>query len=102
MLVSQSHTRLGSSDRTSNDIGDFLVSMTAPMPQDIKQNLELHAGCIAGAALITELQSMLEDAGFTNILVKPIDASKALIDQWFEGMSIGDYVVSATIEAVKP
>ena len=78
------------------------VVATAPMPQDIKQNLELHAGCIAGAALITELQSMLEDAGFTNILVKPIDASKALIDQWFEGMSIGDYVVSATIEAVKP
>ena len=44
---------------------------------------------------------MLEDAGFTNIQVKPIEASKALIDQWFEGMAIGDYVVSATIEAVK-
>ena len=77
------------------------IVATAALPEDIRNNLELHAGCIAGATLITELESMLEDAGFTNIQVKPIDASKAFISQWFEGMSIGDAVVSATIEAIK-
>ena len=77
------------------------VVATAPLPEDLKKDIELHAGCIAGAALITELESMLENAGFTNIQVKPIEASKALINQWFEGRAIGDYVVSATIEAVK-
>jgi SAM-dependent methyltransferase len=78
------------------------VVATAPLPDNVRNDLELHAGCIAGAALITELESMLEDAGFTNIQVKPIEASKALINQWFEGRAIGDYVVSATIEAIKP
>ena len=77
------------------------VVATATLPEDVRNNLELHAGCIAGAALITKLESMLEDAGFINIQIKPIEASRTLIDQWFEGMSIGDYVVSATIEAVK-
>ena len=77
------------------------VVATAPLPEDLREDIELHAGCIAGAALITELKSMLEDAGFTNIQIKPIEASKALINQWFEGKNIGDYVVSATIEAIK-
>jgi SAM-dependent methyltransferase len=77
------------------------VVATAPLPEDVRNNIELHAGCIAGAALIMELESMLEDAGFINIQIKPIEASRALINQWFEGMSIGDAVVSATIEAVK-
>jgi SAM-dependent methyltransferase len=78
------------------------VVATAPLPDNVRNDLELHAGCIAGAALITELESMLEDTGFTNIQIKPIEASKALINQWFEGRAIGDYVVSATIEAIKP
>ncbi len=78
------------------------VVATAPLPEDLREDIELHAGCIAGAALITELESMLEDAGFANIQVKPIEASKALINQWFEGKAIGDFVVSATIEAKKP
>jgi len=77
------------------------VVATAPLPEDLREDIELHAGCIAGAALITELESILEDAGFTNIQIKPIEASKAPINQWFEGKNIGDYVVSATIEAIK-
>ena len=77
------------------------VVATAALPKDVRNNLELHAGCIAGAALVSELESMLEDAGFTNIQIKPIEASRALINQWFEGKSIGDFVVSATIQAIK-
>ena len=77
------------------------VVATVALPEDVRNDLELHAGCIAGAALITELESMLEDAGFTSIQIKPIEASRALINQWFEGSAIGDYVVSATIKAVK-
>lgn len=78
------------------------VVATSPLPEALKRDIELHAGCIAGAALITELEAMLEAAGFTHIQVKPIEASKTLINQWFEGKAIGDYVVSATIQAKKP
>jgi arsenite methyltransferase len=77
------------------------IVATAPMPDDVKENIELHAGCVAGAAQIDELKAMLEEAGFTNIRINPIEASKEVIRQWFPESKIEDFVVSATIEAVK-
>ncbi|MHC4446118.1 MAG: arsenite methyltransferase, partial [Planctomycetota bacterium] len=64
--------------------------------------IELHAGCVAGAAQIDELKTMLEEAGFAEIRIKPIDASREAIRDWFPDSKIEDFVVSATIEAVKP
>jgi SAM-dependent methyltransferase len=77
------------------------VVATAPLPQSVKENMQLHAGCIAGAALIADLEAMLEEAGFSEIRIKPIESSREAIRQWFEDSSIGDFVVSATIEAKK-
>lgn len=64
---------------------------TAPLPDDVKKDLELYAGCVAGAKQITELESVLKE-----------DGSKELIRKWSEGTNIEDFVVSATIEATKP
>ncbi len=77
------------------------VVATAPMPDEVKENIELHAGCVAGAAQINELKTMLEEAGFTNIRINPIAGSKEVIRGWFPESKIEDFVVSATIEAVK-
>ena len=77
------------------------VVATAPIPDDVRGNIELHAGCVAGAAHIDELKTMLGDAGFTNIRINPIEGSKEVIRGWFPESRIEDYVVSATIEAVK-
>jgi hypothetical protein len=44
----------------------------------------------------------LHQAGFGNIKIKPKDESKTFIRDWMPGSRIEDYVVSATIEAVKP
>ena len=77
------------------------VVATAPMPDDVKENVELLAGCVAGAAQIDELKVMLEEAGFTNIRIQPIAGSKEVIRGWFPESKIEDFVVSATIEAVK-
>lgn len=41
-------------------------------------------------------------AGFGNVSVAPVDASKTFMDTWAPGMNITDYVVSASIQAVKP
>ena len=49
-----------------------------------------------------EIESMLEQAGFTEISVTPVDASRELIREWSQGKSVEDFIVSATIEAVKP
>jgi hypothetical protein len=57
---------------------------------------------VAGASLISELHAMLLGTGFEHVVIAPKDDSKSFIEQWAPGRSITDYVVSATIEAVKP
>jgi len=78
------------------------VVATAQLTDEVKKNLELYTGCVSGAAQIDELKSMLEKAGFTNIHIKPKDESKEFISEWTSDRDIGDIVLSATIEAVKP
>ena len=81
-------------------ISDVVAS--AELPDDIRGDLSLYSGCMAGASLIAELETMLAEAGFENIRIAPKDESRTFIEQWAPGRSITDYVVSATIEAVKP
>jgi hypothetical protein len=57
---------------------------------------------MAGASQISELEDMLREAGFVEIKIAPKDASRSFIREWLPGKQIEDYVVSATIEAVKP
>ncbi len=78
------------------------IVATASLPQELRSNLEFHSGCISGAILVLELESILKDIGFKEIQIDTIEASRPLISQWFKGTSVGDYVVSATIKAVKP
>jgi arsenite methyltransferase len=78
------------------------VVATAELPDDIKKDMAFHTGCIAGASPVRELESMLQRTGFENIQIKPKAESKTFIRDWMPGSRIEDYVVSATIEAVKP
>jgi arsenite methyltransferase len=77
---------------------------TAPLPDDIKSDWAAYTGCIAGASLVTvtDLQRMLESSGFENIEIAPKDSSRSFIREWLPGKRVEDYLVSATIEAVKP
>lgn len=78
------------------------IVATAPLPQEVRENVELHLGCMAGAALIDELETMLAEVGFTDIRITPNEASRELIREYVPGAGLEDYVVSATIEAVRP
>ncbi|HEX3046320.1 MAG TPA: arsenite methyltransferase [Bacillota bacterium] len=78
------------------------VVATAEMPDEIKQDIALYAGCVAGASLITEIEAMLKAAGFENIRLSPKEESREIVGSWAPGLHIEDYVVSATIEALKP
>jgi SAM-dependent methyltransferase len=78
------------------------VVRTADMPDSVKKDLALYTGCIAGASSLPELETMLQSAGFGDIRIKPKDESRTFIRDWAPGTKIEDYVVSATIEAVKP
>ena len=62
----------------------------------------LIAGCMGNASLIDELHQMIVDAGFKNVRIAPKDESKEFIKDWAPQHNVTDYVVSASIEAVKP
>jgi arsenite methyltransferase len=75
---------------------------TAPLPNEIKTDWAAYTGCMAGASQITELERMLQAAGFKTIQIEPKDTSRSFIREWLPGKRVEDYLVSATIEAVKP
>jgi len=78
------------------------VVATTELPEQVKNDMALFTGCVSGAATITEIESMLQAAGFERIEIQPKDASREFIRNWAPDSKIEDYVVSATIEAVKP
>ena len=75
---------------------------TASLPDDIKADWAAYTGCMSGASQITELERMLQAAGFKDIKIAPKDSSRSFIREWLPGKKIEDYLVSATIEATKP
>ena len=78
------------------------VVATAALPDEVRGDWAAYTGCMAGASQIDELEEMLRQAGFIEIRIAPKDASRSFIREWLPGKRIEDYVVSATIEAVKP
>jgi arsenite methyltransferase len=76
------------------------VVAVRPMPRELAESVEALTGCIAGSASIDELRSLLGDAGFEAIEIRPRTESRAIIAQCMPGAE--DYVVSATVEARKP
>jgi SAM-dependent methyltransferase len=74
----------------------------ADIPAHIQEDMALLTGCMAGATLIADLEEMLSLAGFEHVRIAPKEESKSFIRDWAPGTPVTDYVVSASIEAVKP
>ncbi|MDH5324336.1 MAG: arsenite methyltransferase [Gammaproteobacteria bacterium] len=77
------------------------VVATVELPEKMRNDPALIAGCMGNACLIDDLHQMIKSAGFDAIQIQPKDESKAFIQDWAPEHNITDYVVSATIEAVK-
>lgn len=77
------------------------VMATAPLPEDVKSDMALYTGCMAGASSIDQLEAILHTVGFEGISIKSKDESRSFIRGWAPGRNIQDFVISATIEAVK-
>jgi SAM-dependent methyltransferase len=73
----------------------------AEVPESVRQDMALYSGCIAGASPIKELEALLAKAGFVDVKVTPVDASKAFIKDWAPGTPITDFAVSASITGRK-
>ncbi len=78
------------------------VVATVELPDEMRTDEGLVAGCVGNASLVAELESTIAEAGFTDVRIAPKDKSREFIRDWAPGRGVEDYVVSATIEAVKP
>jgi SAM-dependent methyltransferase len=77
------------------------IVATAELPEEMKNNLAMYTGCMAGASHIRDLENMITTAGFLKVSIVPKDTSRAFISEWSPGSRIEDFVVSAVIRAVK-
>lgn len=77
-----------------------MVSL-APLPPEVRADVALYAGCVAGAATVDELKAMLADAGFVDIVIQPKD-SQQLLEAWGAAEALKNQVFSASIEARRP
>jgi len=75
---------------------------TDPLPETLQRDLALHACCVSGAAPLAEVEAALRAAGFEQVNITPKPESRGFIRDWAPGLNIEDYVVAATIEAVRP
>jgi len=67
-----------------------------------RKNLELISACIDGAETIENVIAILQEVGFEQISINARSESRQFIQQWVPGMKIEDYIVSASITAIKP
>lgn len=81
-------------------ISDVVAS--TELPAEIRQDLQLYSGCMAGASQISELEQILSACGFDAVAIAPKDESREFIKDWAPGRGVEDYVISASIEAIKP
>jgi SAM-dependent methyltransferase len=78
------------------------IVATTDIPEEWQQDMDLLTGCMSGASLIGDLEDMLTQVGLVQVKIAPKDESRDFIRDWESGRGVEDYVVSATIEAIKP
>ena len=77
------------------------VVATAPLPESVRDDMRLLLACISGAADLETLEAILADVGFQDVHIRPVEESREFIRDWEPDSRLEDFVLSATICAVK-
>ncbi|MCL1925618.1 MAG: arsenite methyltransferase [Syntrophorhabdaceae bacterium] len=89
------------------------LALLRQLPDGVHEMASALVGCVAGAVLVEETRAMLENAGFTSIVLTPKPDYTRNMQEWDdplykeiaeklpENEEMADYVVSLNIEAVK-
>lgn len=72
------------------------------LSDEVKRDLALHSGCLAGATRHEELTRILQEAGFTDIAIRAKGNSDEVITSWESKRGFESKVFSAEVTAVKP
>jgi SAM-dependent methyltransferase len=72
------------------------------LPASLADDVAAMCGCVAGAAEIGELATLLQSIGFVDVRVDVDAASREVIASWAPGRGFEDHVASARITATRP
>lgn len=78
------------------------VVALGPLPEEVRQDLNLVSACIGGAAQVAELEGIMAEAGFEEIEITPRPLSQDLARLWTGGSLADGLIAPATIKATKP
>ena len=87
--------------RTGGRLSISDVVATAEIPEEIKEDMAMLAGCIAGAEYVEDIRAMMNRAGFKDIKLIPKDTGKEIVKSWAPDRNVEDFVSSYIIEAIK-
>ena len=73
------------------------IVATRPLPSAMRDDLALHAGCVAGATPLADLAPLLARAGFAAVQIDVADHSRALLDSWAPDQGFASFVAAANI-----
>lgn len=77
------------------------VVATAELPEQIRQDLAMMTGCIAGAEYVENIRTIMQNAGFKDIKLTPKDNSREILKSWVPDRNVEDFVASYIIEGTK-
>lgn len=90
------------------------IALFRPLPDALKRDVEALVGCVAGAALVSEIEAAMRAVGLTDIVLRPKPEYVAAMTNSDDplyvkiraalpaGTNVGDYVTSLDISARKP
>lgn len=90
------------------------LALLKPLPHDVSQMVEALIGCVAGASLVSDIERMLNNAGFTDVALtsKPqyvaamTNSNDPLYARIMEslpaGSAVSDFITSLDVTAVRP
>jgi SAM-dependent methyltransferase len=78
------------------------VVATAELPAEWRADMQLLSACVSGASTVKDVEGMLREAGFVDVDIRAKEDSREFIREWQPGTKLDDYVLSASMTAVKP
>jgi arsenite methyltransferase len=73
-----------------------------PLPDELRRDLALYTGCVAGAVTAGELERLLRAAGFADIQITINEPATAAMAELTPGQDLKSLAASARIEARRP
>lgn len=75
---------------------------TEPLTEDVRKDLSLYVGCVAGALFAENLEALLAAAGFQGINIRFKESAPSQGNDCAQGTPLVGVVKPALVEAVKP